>query len=72
MSDREITREEGDRLVVRYGSKLFLWLFWRPVLKVIRRLINRAKERGLINSIAFHELHAMADRVLKPKQKGAQ
>lgn len=62
---RTITSNEGDRIVIR-PNKLMMFLFGAIILNTVRTFVNRAKERGFVDSRAYHELIALADRALKP------
>jgi hypothetical protein len=63
-TERTITSNEGDRLVIR-PNWLIMLLFGKVILNTVRAVINRSKERGHIDSRSFHELIAMTDRALK-------
>lgn len=71
MKDTEITLREHDRRIARHDARQGGWLhriarrltrpFWRTIVKAP---INRMYERGLLTSLAYHEAHAYADRLL--------
>lgn len=64
---KEITNDQADKLIILSGySKLFEFIFGRMIRKLASRLINRGFERGYLSSHAYHEMHAMNDRVFKP------
>lgn len=44
---------------------LFMRFFEPRVLVLVRSFINRAYERGFVDSRAYHDLHALADRAFK-------
>ena len=58
--------DEADARWFRFYPKAPRWLQWlvMPVAKrMARALVDRAKERGKITSHAYHELHAILDRM---------
>jgi hypothetical protein len=59
--ERTLTNEEGDVHILR-PTGLFAKIKRRMIGRAIYIFINRAYERGFINSRALHELHAMSDR----------
>lgn len=61
-----VPNNEADKLIIlKDRSDIWLRLFSPLLLKVVRAFVDRAFERNFINSRAYHDLHAMADRVFK-------
>lgn len=67
---KTITQEYTDRRLIRPNA-IIMMLFGRIILNTIRKFINRAQERGYIDSRSLHSLHALADRALKPTKTDA-
>lgn len=60
-----MTQDQADRIIIR-PNRVIMLLFGRVIRNTTAKLINRAFERGKINSYAYHELHAMAVRAFGP------
>lgn len=57
---RELTNDEQDARIIKPS-----WILRKlGVKRLIRAFINRGYERGYLTSFAYHEMHAMIDRVL--------
>lgn len=70
-NDGPIVRRSVDRPetgVERWQGRLFPCLFSRQLRNCCRALINRGHERSYLSSYAYHEMHALIDRVF-PQSK---
>lgn len=70
-TEPNITDNQADVIIVRPG-RLIMLLLGGVIRKTVAKLINRAFERGKINSHSYHELHAMAVRVFGPTNQQAK
>lgn len=68
MSEKTITNNQADRIIVRPHWAIML-VFGSIIRETVRKVINRAFERGKIDSRAYHELHALAVRALGPAEQ---
>lgn len=62
--DRAIPDDETDLIIVRQRCPFWLWAIRKRIKPMIRAIIDRAHERGKINSYASHELHALVHRAI--------
>lgn len=53
-----------DARIIRREVPRFRLLRWLGARKLLRAFVNRARERGYLSSYAFHELHALIQRIL--------
>lgn len=58
-----ICDKDDKAIVTRRFPKWLLPFLRKPLKRFTRGIVERAKERGFINSWSYHEMHAMLERV---------